>query len=175
MPQFNEVHWQEYAIDIGVGDNWRKILRVLTVWPLFKKDPLPYLNQIALIFNCNVTPPQSLKNREQLIYEWRMRGLADNKIYSLKTDSLEVIPSQTKKTKLVSDVIQHTIQYVGEIRFGRSKSALEKEQWQNFISLTVQDRDVYSMNHIMPRLIGILGFVLGVVITIVIQKILGVL
>ena len=176
MPQFYKVYWRDHEIDIGTGDNWRKILRTLTFYRLFGKDLLPYLNQVPLVLSCKVTPPQRLKATETLTCEWRLRGLTEDTICYSKIDTLNVTPNEKRKaTQIVSDIIQYTIQYVGEIRISRSISGLKEEQWQPFMSLTVLDRDVYSMTHIMIRLVDLLWIILGAGITLLIQKLLGII
>ncbi|MDD4875638.1 MAG: hypothetical protein PHQ86_00680 [Dehalococcoidales bacterium] len=173
MPQFYKFNWQCYDVDIIVGDNLRKLTRLITGWCLFKKDALPYLNQVPLYFDCTITPPTNIKSSDKINYEWRLLGVEDGKIYTQKRGVLDIVPNEKTRIKLVSDVIQRTIQYTGEIRF--STDELDKEQWQLFVSLTVLDKDIYSMEKIMTRLADFIWFIIGIGLTILIQKIFGVI
>lgn len=160
VPQFFNQKFGDYLVKVGAGDRIRKrIKRVL------RRDYYPYLNGSYLIIECVVIPPKSNDIVTELKYESVLVGITDNKTYSHKTGIIKVLPHTDTKVKLVTDLVLRSIEYKLDIRM--SKDNLDTEAYKTIATLTVQDRDEFYSQTVIPAvkdfIFLIIGAVLGVI------------
>ena len=156
MPIFINRTWFGYKILVCPGDHYRKWVRRIIHY-----DILPYLYGSNVIVDLTFIPPENLKSNEKLIYEWQLYSLNDSQTFKPVKGDIDISPYKKNKLRLYTEPILTSKQYVLSIKICKGD---EIGQYEDIAIFTVQDRDDFFRNTMIPILTGISGAVLGAIL-----------
>ena len=165
MPVFINREWFGYKVLPYSGDRYRKLVK-----RIFRYDILPYLYGSHLIIDLTIIPPTVVANAETLTYEWRLYSSDNRQAFQPRAGTIEILPNKETKIRLVTDLILIPTQYMIDFKLNKGS---ESGQAKTLAVLTVQDRDDFYRNTLIPILTGVFGIVLGTIFGIVVMKLLG--
>jgi hypothetical protein len=126
---------------------------------------------VLVSLEIEIKPPEGLKGDEMLRFDWVLTNFDESRQHHSGYDIVHMHPNKKHKAIIVLGYLELPGEYKLKLKFTRNdKDVCEPMTMAQF---TVQDRDDFYRNTVIPALTGIFGIVLGALLGVIATKLWG--